>query len=161
MRKTVAALTAGALIAGGAMVATAQTDSTDQVEPDAPIVEMKRGERISSFFDEMVADGVISQEQADTMLAELEARHEERVAERQERRAAFEAAFEDDVLTVAELEELGADRILDEDGPFAEALEDGQITRDEFEAIHAERGPRHHRGPGGGLGPDGPGNEGA
>ena len=159
MRKTVAALTAGALIAGGAMVATAQTDTTDQVDPDVPIVEMKRGERISSFFDEMVADGVISQEQADTMLAELESRHEARVAERQERRAAFEAAFEDDVLTVAELEELGADRILDEDGPFAEALEDGQITRDEFEEIHAERGPRHHRGPGRGLGPDGPGNE--
>ena len=74
MRKTVAALTAGALIAGGAMVATAQTDSSDPVAPDAPIVEMKRGERISSFFDDMVAQGVISQDQADTMLAELEER---------------------------------------------------------------------------------------
>lgn len=159
MRKTVAALTAGALIAGGAMVATAQTD--DAPEPDAPIVEMKRGERISSFFDDMVADGVISQDQADTMLAELESRHEERLAERQERREAFESAFEDDVLTVAELEELGADRILDENGPFAEALEDGQITRDEFEAVHAERGPGHHRGPGRGFGFPGPGTEGA
>lgn len=161
MRKTVAALTAGALIAGGAMVATAQTDSTDPVDSDAPIVQMKKGERISSFFDEMVGQGVISQDQADTMLAELESRHEERVAERQERREAFESAFEDDVLTVAELEELGADRILDEDGPFAEALEDGEITRDEFEAIHAELGPRHHRGPGRGFGPGGAGNEGA
>jgi hypothetical protein len=143
------------------MVATAQTD--DAPEADAPIVEMKRGERISSFFDDMVAEGVISQDQANTMLAELESRHEERVAERQERREAFESAFEDDVLTVAELEELGADRILDEDGPFAEALADGELTRDEFEAIHAELGPRHHRGPGpgGGLGPDGPGTDGA
>ncbi len=161
MRKTVAALTAGALIAGGAMVATAQTDSGDPVTPDAPIVEMKRGERISSFFGEMVTQGVISQDQADTMLAELESRHEGRVAEREERRAAFESAFEDDVLTVAELEELGADRILAEDGPFAEALEDGEITRDEFEAVHAELGPRHHRGPGGGFGSGGPGTEGA
>ncbi len=161
MRKTVAALTAGALIAGGAMVATAQTDNSDTVDPNAPIVEMKRGERIGSFFGDMVAEGVISQDQADTMLAELESRHEERVAERQERREAFESAFEDDVLTLAELEDLGADRILDEDGPFAEALEDGEITRDEFDAIRAEFGPRHHRGPGRGFGSGGPGTEGA
>ena len=159
MRKTVAALTAGALIAGGAMVATAQTD--DAPDTDAPIVEMKRGERISAFFDDMVAQGVISQDQATTMLAELESRHEARVAERQEHREAFEAAWEDDVLTVAELEELGAERILDEDGPFAEALEDGQLTRDEFDAIRAEIGPRHHRGPGRGFGSGGPGNQGA
>lgn len=158
MRKTIAALTVGALIAGGAMVATAQTD--DAPDTDAPIVEMKRGERIGSFFDDMVAEGVISQEQADTMLAELESRHEERVAERQERREAFESAFEDDVLTVAELEELGADRILAEDGPFAEALEDGEITRDEFDAVRAELGPRHHRGPGRGFGSGGPGTDG-
>ena len=161
MRKTVAALTAGALIAGGAMVATAQTDDADTADTQPPIVEMKRGERISSFFDEMVTDGVISQDQADTMLAELESRHEARVAEREERREAFESAFEDDVLTVAELEELGADRILDEDGPFAEALEDGEITRDEFDAVRAELGPRHHRGPGRGLNSGGTGTEGA
>jgi hypothetical protein len=157
MRKTVAALTAGALITGGAMVATAQTDDGETTDPKPPVVEMERGARISSFFGEMVTQGVISQDQADTMLAELESRHEARVAEREERREAFESAFEDDVLTVAELEELGADRILDEDGPFAEALDDGQITRDEFEAIHAELGPRHHRGPGRGLGIGGPG----
>lgn len=158
MRKTVAALTAGALITGGALVATAQTDEADATDPKPPVMEMERGERISSFFDDMVGQGVISQDQADTMLAELESRHEDRVAEREDRRAAFESAFEDDVLTVAELEELGADRILDEDGPFAEALQDGQITRDEFETIHAELGPRHHRGPGRGLGFGGPGN---
>jgi hypothetical protein len=161
MRKTVAALTAGALIAGGAMVATAQTDDADTTDTNPPVVEMKRGDRISSFFGDMVGQGVISQDQADTMLAELESRHEERVAERQERREAFESAFEDDVLTVAELEELGADRILDEDGPFADALEDGEITRDEFEAIRAELGPRHHRGHGRGFGPGEAGNEGA
>lgn len=159
MRKTVAALTAGALIAGGAMVATAQTE--DAPATDAPIVEMKRGERISSFFDDMVAQGVISQDQADTMLAELESRREARVAERQERREAFESAWEDDVLTVAELEELGAERILDEDGPFAEALEDGEITRDEFDAVRAEFGPRHHRGPGRGFGAGALGTNGA
>lgn len=152
MRKTVAALTAGALIAGGAMVATAQTDSDDGAESDAPVVQMNRGERISSFLDDMVAQGVIDQDQADTMLAELEARREARVAERQERREAFESAWEDDVLTVAELEELGADRILDEDGPFAEALEDGEITRDEFQEVRSEFGPRRHRGPGLGFG---------
>lgn len=162
MRKTVAALAVGALIAGGAMVATAQTDDTESPDPDAPVVEMKQGERISSFFDDMVAEGVISQDQADTMLAELESRHEERVAGREAQRAAFEAAWEDDVLTVAELEELGADRILAEDGPFAEALADGEITRDEFEAVHAEFGPRHHRrGPGRGLGIGEAGTEGA
>lgn len=160
MRKTVAALTAGALIAGGAMVATAQTEP-DATGTETSIVEMKRGERISSFFDDMVGEGVISEDQADAMLAEIESRHEERVADREQRRSAFESAWEDDVLTVAELEELGADRILAEDGPFAEVLEDGELTRDEFEAVHADLGPRHHRGPGRGLGFGGPGTEGA
>ncbi len=159
MRKTVAALTAGALIAGGAMVATAQTDDAETTDSLTQVVEMKRGERISSFFSDMVGQGVISQDQADTMLAELESRHEAKVAEREERREAFQAAWDDEVLTLEELEELGAERILDGEGPFAEALEDGEITRDEFEAIRSELGPRHRRGPGRGLGFGGPGND--
>ena len=46
MRKTVAALTAGALITGGALVATAQTDDADTTDPKPPVVEMERGERM-------------------------------------------------------------------------------------------------------------------
>ena len=146
MRKSIAALTAGALIAGGAMVATAQTDGADTTEDATEQVRPSRGAHLSEFFSEMVTEGVISQDQADQLTAELESRAAVRQAERAERRAAFEAAWEDDVLTVAELEELGADRILDEDGPFAEALADGEITRDEFDAVKAEIGPRGGRG---------------
>lgn len=154
MRKSVAALTAGALIIGGAAVASAQTDDTAPAE-NSPAVQLheRRAEHISDFFADMVGEGVISQDQADQMTAELENRAEARIAEREERKAAFEAAWEDDVLTLAEIEELGADRFLAEDGPFAEALADGELTRDEVETVRGEfGGPRGHRGGPGGFG---------
>lgn len=146
MRKTVATLAAGALILGGAAVATAQTD-TEPVDGDAVVGVHHPGTRIESFLSEMVDEGVISQDQADQLLAELASRAEERIARRAELRAAFEGAWNDGVLTLAEIEELGADWLLSDDGPFAEALEDGELTRAEFDAIRAElSGPRHHRG---------------
>lgn len=146
MRKSIAALTAGALIAGGAMVATAQTEAPETSGDTTEQVRPARGARLSDFFSEMVTQGVISQDQADQLVAELESRATAHQAEREERRAAFEAAWEDDVLTAAEIEELGADRFLDEDGPFADALADGEISRDEFDAVKAELGPRGGRG---------------
>ena len=157
MRKSVAALTAGALIIGGAAVASAQTDDTAPTD-DTPAVQLheRRGEHISEFFADMVEDGVISQDQADQMTAELETRAEERIAEREERKAAFDAAWDDGVLTLAEIEELGADRFLAEDGPFADALADGELTQEELEEARGEFGGRRgHRGggPGGFGGP--------
>lgn len=161
MRKTLVALVAGALILGGAAIAMAQTDETT-TDTSPPVAHMDRGDHLSEFLAEMVDEDVITQEQADTLISELESRFEARQAEREEHRALFEEAFSDDVLTVEELEEIGATRILDEDGPFAEALADGELTRAEFDAIHASMPLRdgHHRGGGfGGPGPFGPGND--
>ena len=159
MRKSLVALIAGALIIGGAAIAMAQTDdSTTETQP--PLAEMERGEHLSLFLAEMVDENVITQEQADTLLSELQARFEARRADREEHRAQLEAAFADDILTVQELEDIGAYRILDADGPFAEALADGELTRAEFDAVHATMPPRgggHHGGGFGGPGGFGPG----
>ena len=154
MRTSLVALIAGSMIIGGAAIAVAQTDDTPTgTTIESTVGERTRGGHLEGFFSDMVAEGVISQDQADTLTAELRERFEERRAAIAERREAFQAAWEDNVLTVAELEELGAGRILAEDGPFADALEDGELTRAEFEEIRREfprRGPGHHRfrGPG-------------
>lgn len=164
MRKTLIALTAGAMILGGAAIAMAQTDDATTYPIQAMERDQDRDQDRTEYLADMVGQGVITQEQADTLAAEMQQRFELRRAEREQRRAearehkeGLEAAFSDDVLTVAELEELGAVRILDEDGPFAEALEDGELTRAEFDAIHETLpcgGPGGQRrgGPGGGPG---------
>lgn len=168
MRRTLIALVAGAMILGGAAIAMAQTDDTTNDTATYPIQAMERDQDRdqdrTEYLADMVDQGVITQEQADTLAAEMQQRFELRRAERDQRRTlaqehkeGIESAFSDDVLTVAELEELGAQRILDEDGPFAEALADGELTRAEFDAIHetlpcAGLGGQRRGGPGGGPG---------
>ena len=150
MRKSLAALTAGALIIGGAAVASAQTpDVVPNENAPAFAQAQQRGDHLSEFFGDMVDQGVISQDQADQMTAELQTRAETRLAERSEHRAAFEAAWEDGVLTLAEIEELGADRMLADDSPFVEALADGELTQAEFDEIRGDHQQgRGHGGPG-------------
>lgn len=149
MRKTIVAILAAAavLVIGGAIGAVAQTDETTTTT-DA--VGHHRG--FGGLLDEMVADGVITDEQSTAIAEWLEARRTEMQAAREEARAAWETAWEDDVLTRDEAQALPfADRILAEDGPFAEAWADDQLTRDEFEAVKAEFPGRrrfgHHHAP--------------
>lgn len=155
MRKTLMAMIAAiaVLVIGGSLGALAQTENTgDDAAQTKELVRPVRGHLFEGALDEMVADGVIDADQAIAITAWLENRRSELEDEREERRAAHEAAWADDVLTAEEAANLpSADRLLSEDGPFADAWEDGQLTREEFEAAKAEFGGRRglgHRGPG-------------
>lgn len=155
MRKTIMAVLAAAavLVIGGAIGAIAQedgttTDDTAVVEAAGPHRGGHHGLGDGALLDEMVADGVIDQSTADDISAWLGERRAEAEAAREEKRAAFEEAWADDVLTLEEAEALGGPIADTEDGPLAEAWADGQLTRDEVEAARAEFGGRRgHRGP--------------
>ncbi len=161
MRKWIAVLAAGVLIIGGAAVATAQTDGTEPAEPG---FGGHRGDVLQEVLDELVTANTITQSQADAIVdaleakrAEFEAAREEMRAQHEEMRAAIEEAWSDDVLTQDEVADLPfADHLTDPDGPFAGAWSDGQLTREEFDAVRAELGPRPgprgHRGHGFGMG---------
>lgn len=148
MRKMIAVLAAGALILGGAAVAFAQTDEGETTSTH----RSERGGHISGVLDDLVENGTISQDQADAIVAALEAKRDELHAareelrvERDEARAALTEAWSDGVLTEDEAADLPfGDRLTDPDGPFAEAWSDGQLTRAEFDEIRAELAP--HRG---------------
>jgi hypothetical protein len=169
MRETIAILAAGVLIIGGAAVASAQVDETDD---PVPAHEMKRGDHADEVLAELVEDGTITQAQSDAIVAAFEAKRVELQAQREERRAEMEAAREqleeawsDDVLTLEEAEALPfADRLTDPEGPLAEAWADGELTKDEVREARQEIGPRRGHGPRGfhgfGPGPHAPVEEG-
>lgn len=138
MRKRILALSAATmLILGAALVASAQTDETaadtDTVTRNHPLVE--------EVLDDLVADDVITEDQATAITEALSERwdeaREEFQARREEHRELAEQVrefLEDDVITAEELAQLPADSVFnDADGPLAEALEDGEITVDELE----------------------------
>ncbi len=163
MRKWIAVLAAGVLIVGGAAVAFAQTDDTD---PAGPPFGDHRANVLQEVLDELVTANTITQSQADAIVgalevrrAEFEAAREEMRAQHEEMRAAIEEAWSDDVLTADEAAGLPfADELTDPEGPFGEAWSDGRLTREEFDAVRAELGPRpgprgHH---GRGFGPGAP-----
>lgn len=157
VRRWIAVLAAGALIVGGSTVAFAQTD--DETSDDRPGFGFQRhepGQILDDVLAELVSDGTIQQSQADAIVAALDAKRDEllaereafraeREAEREANRAAFEEAWADGKLTRDEIAELPfADRITDPEGPFADALSDGQITQEEWDEIHD--GLRFHHG---------------
>lgn len=149
MRKTIVAMLAAAavLVVGGAVGAIAQTDGTT---PDtdtsvaAPLGH--QGERLTGLLDEMVQDGVITAEQAESITEWLENKRDEVQAEREAHREAFEEAWSDGILTAEEAAQF----------PFFERLEaveelwaDGEVTQEEWDSFHGEfspRGPRHRFG---------------
>lgn len=151
MRKTIVAMLAAAavLVIGGALGAIAQTDETG-TEADAAVTHVgplgHKGERLAGLLDEMVTDGVITSEQAESITEWLENKHAEIRAEREALREAFQEAWSDGVLTEEEAAQF----------PFGERLAaieelwaDGQVTQEEWDAFHQDfprRGPRHRLG---------------
>ncbi len=166
MRRVMTALLAAALLVGGgaafALVAS-QDAAVAQEEPstetDEPDVDVERPDRSDVFGDvlgDLVDEGVITQEQADSItdafeerLVELRARFEEHRDEFRSRGRGFfhrgfhlGALLEDGVIDADELAELGEDHPLnDPDGPAAEYLDDGQLTQEELEELRAELMP--------------------
>jgi hypothetical protein len=94
-----------------------------------------------------VEDGTLDRAQADAVVSALEAKREELAEERGDRRlrASHRRGFVrglllDGVITADEIAELPDDNPLkDPDGPLADALADGQITQDEWDAFVEQR----------------------
>lgn len=156
MKTTLASLAAAGVLVAGAFIAStladapadaqvAQEPTTDTTDPVGPLVEV---------LDGLVADGVITQAQADEVRERLLVAHtewraerrelrEERRADREERREERRADrelirgfLEDDVIDSDELSQLGDDHPFnDPDGPWADAASDGQITREEVAGV--------------------------
>lgn len=153
MKKVLAALAAsGVLVAGGFTAAAVSTPTSAQAQDQdetATVDRPDKGAALDEVFAELVVDGVISQEQADAVRAALEAKRDElreQFGDRRDRghRAELRALLEDGVIDSDELAGLPEGHPLtDPDGPFAGALEDGQITIEELEELRGEfRSPR-------------------
>ncbi len=157
MRKIITALAAAAVLVVGAFTAatlsnpgtaTAQ-DATDEAPSVDGPERHKRGDLMAEVLDTLVADGVISSDQADAIATAFQEKAAELREERGDRahrgRRDFRRGFrlrgllEDGVIDADELAELGEDHPLnDPDGPAAGYLEDGQITIDELRELHGQ-----------------------
>ena len=161
MRKVIIPILA-VLVVGVATIASAQTDdgttSGEAQEENEERGEGRgRGHLLVGVLEDLVGDETITQEQSDAIIVALEEARDSAREARQELRAQIQGFWEDDVLTSEEIAELPhAERFEDPDGPFADALADGQITKAEMEEVKgggSDRDGRHFRGKRDGHGP--------
>ncbi len=164
MRKFIASLAAGGVLVAGAFVATTLSNGAAQAqEADDEVatetMAPEPGAVLTGVLDELVADGVITQSQADAVAEALAEKREELGVRPHVRRhfrhliADVRALLADGVISADEIAELqDGHPFKNEDGPFAELLEDGQITQDEWDAFveehKAEREARREAGVG-------------
>ncbi len=178
MKKVLAALVAaGVLVAGGLATAaisapttaTAQTTTEDQTTDDSgdattgEVTRPDRGSVIDEVLDNLVAEGVITSDQAERIKSDLTAKHAELRAQFGDRHRGhrgfgdgLRGLLDDGVIDADELAELPEDHpIFDADGPFAPYLDDGQLTSEELEELRAQlrEDGSHFRGR---LGPGAP-----
>jgi hypothetical protein len=153
MKKVIAALAAAGVLVAAAFTASIVTDgsvATAQV-PDEGTTTVERPERGAHFrevLDTLVAAGTIRQDQADAieeaMVAKQEKLRESGEGFRHHRRGprggfGLRGLLEDDVISADELAELPDDHPFnDPDGPAADYLDDGQLTRDELKEIREQ-----------------------
>ena len=139
------------LVLGVAAIASAQADdgSTNGDEQENHREDQGREHLLAGVLEDLVGDATITQEQSDAIIAALE---EARDSAREARRALREqmkSFWEDGVLTSEEIAQLpSTERFEDPDGPFADALEDGQITKEEMESLRggaSDHAGRHTR----------------
>jgi hypothetical protein len=145
------------LLAGAFAVSLVGNDPAIAQVPDPETATMVERPDREAVLDEvlggLVTDRTITQAQADAVKAALQAKGEELTAQREAFRAEREADraqirefLDDGVIDAGELAQLGDDHPLaDPDGPFADALADGELTQEELrEARGGFRG--HGRG---------------
>lgn len=163
MRRILVVLVAAALLVGGGVAvallanqgsAIAQEDEPTTTQApaeteaeDTDIARPQRGMVLADVLEDLVADGVITGEQAEEITAAWQTRWEELRTEFEARRGerglgrhhdfGLRELLEDGVIDADELAELGPDHPFnDPDGPAAEYLEDGQLTQDELAELH-------------------------
>jgi hypothetical protein len=140
--KVLAATVAGGLLIGAGFVAAAVSApgtaaaQEDNTEADNVRPHHRHGAVLQEVLDDLVADGTISQDQADAIADALVAKAEVLKAEKEELRQLIYGFLEDDVITAEELAQLPDDHIFnDPNGPFADAIADGELTRDEIASV--------------------------
>ena len=158
MRKTVILVLAGALVAGIGVVAWAHHEPREATASISGLEsaidggfhrrgagDLDRAGFLTDTLAELVAGETITQEQMDAIVTAIKEKKATIAAERTRVKELWESFWSDGVLTSAEIVQLPfADKFNDPDGPFANALEDGQISKEEFEAVAKEfRGAKH------------------
>ena len=160
MKRLIASVAAAGILVAGAFVASTATnspaeaqtpeDTTTQERPERP----EKGAILDEVLGELVAEGTINEAQATAVKEALEAKHEELKANRPDGerkghrrghlRAQVEDLLDDGVISAEEIAELpDGHPFKNDDGPFAELLEDGEITQAEWDAFVAERKAEH------------------
>ena len=145
--KVIAAAVAGGLLVGAAFVTSAvSAPGTASAQEDAA-ESAERGRHgmnvLSEVLSDLVDDETISQEQADAILAAVGTKAEEIKAQHEANKELIEGFLEDDVITSDELAQLPDNHPFnDPEGPFAEVVADGELTRDELREArpHSRRG---------------------
>ena len=156
MKRLIASVAAAGILVAGAFVASTATnspaeaqtpeDTTTQERPERP----EKGAILDEVLGELVSEGTISEAQATAVKEALEAKHEELKENRPDGerkghrrghlRAQVENLLDDGVISAEEIAELpDGHPFNNDDGPFAELLEDGEITQAEWDAFVAER----------------------
>lgn len=159
MKKIIASVAAAGILVVGAFAASTITTSEASAQTeDTPtttdeISRPRPGAILDGVLSDLVTDGTLEQDEADAVksaMAEKWDELKEKFGDRKERRAHhremrdnIESWLEDGVISADELAELDFDLPKFEDGPLAEALEDGQITQAEWDAFIEERKAAH------------------
>ena len=162
MKRLIASLAATGMLVAGAFVAVTITGAPADAQEavGAADAEAWRGEAVlDEVLEGLVADGVITQPQSDEVREafidkreEIAADREARREEREELRDLIQGFLDDDVIDSDDLAQLPDDLPwFDDDSALAEALEDGELTKEELrEALpsHTHRHRHPHRGNG-------------
>lgn len=147
---------AGVLVAGAFVASTLTNGQATALTGDAQQTDFRFGDGAGAVLEDVLGDlveaGTLTSDQAVAVKEAMLAKREEIRAEREALREAHEAIreqirgfLEDDVIDADELSQLPEDHVLrDEDGPFADALEDGEITRAELQEVRIRRHFRRH-----------------
>ena len=145
---------AAALVLGVAAAAWAQTGAEESAdengESDKSAWDRPASVGLASVLEDLVGDGTITRQQADAIITAVEEKRSAARATRQEVKALLASFWDDGVLTADEIAQLpNADRITAADGPLADALADGQVTREGVKEIRGDFTVRlgHYGGP--------------
>lgn len=156
MKKVIASLVAASVLVAGAFVVStiASGEAAAQTE-EAPVVadderRPRPGGVLAEILGDLVDDGTLTQDQADAVTAALVTKRDElkekfgdrkdRFVKRHRVRAQIREWLQDGVITADELSELPLDlRLFSNDGPLADALEDGEITQAEWDTFIEQR----------------------